>query len=93
MSISKWAYIPDQCDGNFCVGDCDRCPKAEDNVAIREKRATEISLKNALKDNPYNPEKGNEAAYARYLRYNVYGWYNKTNEEVRKLWKERENEM
>lgn len=28
MSVSKWAYDPDKCDGNFCHGDCDRCPKA-----------------------------------------------------------------
>lgn len=52
-----------------------------------------MTLERALKMNPYDETKGNKSAYARYLRYNVYGWYNKTNEEVRKLWKERENEM
>jgi hypothetical protein len=31
MSISKWAYDPDKCDGDFCCGDCDRCQKAEDD--------------------------------------------------------------
>lgn len=25
MSVSKWAYSPDRCDGNFCIGDCDWC--------------------------------------------------------------------
>lgn len=34
MSISKWAYIPDQCDGDVCVGDCDYCPKTNGNMAI-----------------------------------------------------------
>ena len=28
MSVSKWAYSPDKCDGEFCPGDCDSCPKA-----------------------------------------------------------------
>lgn len=31
MSVSKWAYEPEKCDGDFCVGDCDFCPKADDN--------------------------------------------------------------
>ena len=34
MSVSKWAYIPDKCDGDFCCGNCDDCPKADDNLAI-----------------------------------------------------------
>ena len=25
MSVSKWAYDPDLCDGKFCPGDCDIC--------------------------------------------------------------------
>jgi hypothetical protein len=36
MSVSKWAYIPEKCDGDFCPGDCDYCGKAEDNVALME---------------------------------------------------------
>lgn len=28
MSISKWGYNPEKCDGDFCCGDCDFCPKA-----------------------------------------------------------------
>lgn len=30
MSVSKWAYDPDRCDGDFCPGDCDDCHKKED---------------------------------------------------------------
>ena len=25
MSCSKWAYTPEVCDGEYCVGDCDHC--------------------------------------------------------------------
>lgn len=25
MSVSKWAYDPDKCDGQRCIGDCDYC--------------------------------------------------------------------
>ena len=32
MSVSKWAYQPDRCDGNVCPGDCDSCGKAEDDA-------------------------------------------------------------
>ena len=28
MSVSKWAYSPEKCDGDFCPGDCDYCNKA-----------------------------------------------------------------
>ena len=28
MSVDKWAYIPNKCDGDYCFGDCDDCPKA-----------------------------------------------------------------
>lgn len=27
MSVSKWNYEPQKCDGDFCVGDCDLCNK------------------------------------------------------------------
>lgn len=30
MSVSLWAYTPDKCDGDICVGDCDLCGKAEE---------------------------------------------------------------
>lgn len=29
MSVSKWAYESWKCDGDFCIGECDRCRKAE----------------------------------------------------------------
>ena len=46
-----------------------------------------MTLEEALKRNPFDESKGNESAYARYLRYNVEGYYELTNEEVRQLWK------
>jgi hypothetical protein len=30
MSVSKWAYTTEKCDGDYCYGDCDICPKADD---------------------------------------------------------------
>lgn len=30
MSVSKWAYKPEKCDGDFCPGDCDHCGKADE---------------------------------------------------------------
>lgn len=30
MSVSKWSYDPDKCDGDYCPGDCDNCSKAEE---------------------------------------------------------------
>lgn len=30
MSVSKWAYTPEKCDGDICVGDCDLCPKKDE---------------------------------------------------------------
>lgn len=32
MSCDKWAYTPEKCDGVFCVGDCDLCKNANDDV-------------------------------------------------------------
>ena len=29
MSVSKWAWRQ-ACDGDYCPGDCDKCPKAEE---------------------------------------------------------------
>ena len=46
-----------------------------------------MTLEEALKRNPYDASKGNESAYARYLRYNVKGYYLLSNEKVRRLWK------
>ena len=53
-----------------------------------------MTLEQAIKRNPYDPEKGNESAYCRYLRYNVDGWYSLDNKEVCKRWKNgKENNM
>ena len=27
MSVSKWAYEHEKCDGDYCPGDCDLCSK------------------------------------------------------------------
>ena len=27
MSVSKWAYEPEKCDGQPCVGECDLCAR------------------------------------------------------------------
>lgn len=29
MSVSKWAYEPEKCNGKPCVGECDICSKVE----------------------------------------------------------------
>lgn len=42
-----------------------------------------MNLDDALKNNPYDPKRGNISAYIRYLRYNVDGWYYKQSKDVR----------
>lgn len=32
MSVSKWAYEPTKCDGQYCPGECDLCSKAEERA-------------------------------------------------------------
>ena len=41
MSCSKWAYLPERCDGDFCPGDCDCCGKADDNCALMDEMEEE----------------------------------------------------
>lgn len=36
MSVSKWDYIPEKCDGDYCPGDCDNCPKGNQDVDPEE---------------------------------------------------------
>lgn len=48
------------------------------------------NLKYAIKRNPYDPNKGNKAAYARYLRYNVNGLYEMENKKVVEMWENAE---
>ena len=47
-----------------------------------------MTLEEATKKNPYDPAKGNEAAYVRYLRYNVDGFYDLDSRIVRRMWEE-----
>ena len=47
-----------------------------------------MTLETALKTNAYDPDQNTESAYVRYLRYTVDGFYNKSNEEVKKIWKD-----
>ena len=44
-----------------------------------------MTLDQAIRKNPFNVEKGNLAAYCRYLRYNVDGLYEKSNKYVQRL--------
>ncbi len=32
MSVRKWAYSADKCDGDYCPQDCDYCNKAEQEI-------------------------------------------------------------
>ena len=48
-----------------------------------------MTIEEAIKKNPFDPNKGNQAAYCRYLRYNVEGWYNLDSKEVLRRWKVR----
>lgn len=47
-----------------------------------------MTLKQAIIKNPYDPNEGNLSAYCRYLRYNVTGFYTKTNDEVKTIFKD-----
>ena len=42
MSVSKWGYHPDRCDGEYCPGDCDICDKSEgEEVDILDEKTKE----------------------------------------------------
>lgn len=36
MSVSKWAYWAETCDGEPCCGECDECPIRDEAVEHRE---------------------------------------------------------
>ena len=38
--MSKWAYTPENCDGDFCPGDCDNCNKAELEINLYDEVET-----------------------------------------------------
>lgn len=50
-----------------------------------------VTIERAMEQNPFDEQKGDLKAYARYIRYNVDGMYHLSNEEVRKkilqIWK------
>ena len=50
-----------------------------------------MTLDEAIRRNPYDPKRGNEAAYCRYLRYNVDGWYQLDSKEVLRRWQKVRN--
>ena len=31
MSVFRWSYSEEKCEGDFCCGDCDYCPKKGDD--------------------------------------------------------------
>ncbi len=37
MSCSLWRYDPEQCDGDYCCGDCDYCNKEPESKAYQVK--------------------------------------------------------
>ncbi len=45
-----------------------------------------MTLEEAIRRNPYDPERGNKSAYCRYLRYNVDGWYQLDSKAVLRRW-------
>ena len=47
-----------------------------------------MTLQQAMQKNPYDCNKGNLSAYARYIRYKVDGMYNKKSKDVQKLIKQ-----
>lgn len=36
MSVNLWAYESKKCDGERCCGDCDFCPRVDDEVLDEE---------------------------------------------------------
>lgn len=41
MSVSKWAYKPEKCDGDYCCGDCDYCQKLSEVLEEDEENGKE----------------------------------------------------
>lgn len=48
MSGSRWRYSPEKCDGDFCPGECDNCPKCWED-AEEEDNDSDKLLKNINK--------------------------------------------
>ena len=52
-----------------------------------------VNLLEVIKRNPYDSDKGNLSAYARYIRYNVDGMYNMKSKDVQKILKQLEDKQ
>ena len=50
MSVSKWAYEPKKCDGDYCPGDCDNCPKRESIYRGRGKMKVNKIIKSTVEE-------------------------------------------
>ena len=40
MSVSLWAYKAENCDGEYCCGDCDFCKKTNENLIEEDEDET-----------------------------------------------------
>lgn len=49
MSVSKYRYTPEMCEGDFCIGDCDLCNKP---LLFEEKEDTMNTWINARDSEP-----------------------------------------
>ena len=45
MSVSKWAYSPERCDGQPCCGDCDLCNLMDIDIGDSEDEFPQSSHK------------------------------------------------
>ena len=52
-----------------------------------------VNLLEAIKRNSYDSNKGNLSAYARYIRYNANGMYNKKSKDIQKILKRLEDKQ
>lgn len=51
MSVSKWAYEPEECDDGYCAGDCDLCFKQFMHLKhIMKREAIVIKIRDAVSD-------------------------------------------
>ncbi len=73
MSVSKWAYEPEKCEGDFCIGECDLCNKREITMWIDADECTPLAdgdYKVTTKNNrevlmPYTREGGWNTFYTK----------------------------
>lgn len=42
MSVDKWAYDPEKCDGKECMGDCDFCEIWKEDKEQEHERSRDI---------------------------------------------------